>query len=344
MIEEWTDPSDRLLAIAIFGTGSAAEAERMIRAWARTKSFGDGRVSSVELSVGAAVTLQLATDKVFVKVWPCDVDPKALSAQLQVQAGLAACGFPAPRLLTEPSRLGPGWAAAMEYKRDGVATDVRVPGVRRAMAAGLSQFVRLSGSYRDMEGLPHRLLPDRIWPRPHNVLFDFEATTQGAEWIDDIARTALAAMRSATSRIVVGHLDWSAKNMRMGPESIAVVYDWDAVFLDRETFVIGAAAAHFPMTWELDVSGNPEAREVLAFVQEYEEARGQAFTSTELEEIAASATSARIRHAASTRAILAGRFFAAKPEGQWSLPFRVGELLPRGSLGVFTLLDCAGAA
>jgi len=129
--------------------------------------------------------------------------------------------------------------------------------------------------------------------RPHNVLFDFETTAQGAEWTDDIARTALAVMRPATSRIVVGHLDWSAKNMRMGPQGIAVVYDWDAVFLDRETFVVGAAAAHFPMTWELDVPGIPDAREVMAFVQEYEEARGQAFRDTELEEVAASATYAR---------------------------------------------------
>lgn len=293
MIEEWTDQYDKLLASSVFGTDSAAEAERMIRDWARTRGFGDGRVNSVELSVGAAVTLQLATNEVFVKVWSGAADPKALSAQLQVQAGLAACGFPAPRVLTDLSRLGPGWAAAMEYKRDGVATDVRVPGVRRAMAAGLWQFVRLSESYRDIEGLPHRLLPERIWPRPHNVLFDFEATAQGAEWLDDIARTALAVMRSATSRIVVGHLDWSAKNMRMGPHGIAVVYDWDAVFFDRETFVLGAAAAHFPMTWELDVSGVPDAREVMAFIQEYEEARGQLFRDTELEEIAASATYAR---------------------------------------------------
>ena len=164
MIEEWTDRYDRLLARSVFATDRADEAERMILAWARTRGFGDGQVSAVEISVGAAVTLQLARDKVFVKVWSGEADPKALSAQLQVQAGLAASGFPAPRVLTEFSPLGPGWAAAMEYKRDGVATDVRVPGVRRAMAAGLLQFVRLSESCRDMEGLPQRLLPEGIWP------------------------------------------------------------------------------------------------------------------------------------------------------------------------------------
>lgn len=81
--------------------------------------------------------------------------------------------------------------------------------------------------------------------------------------------------------------------MRMGPENIAVVYDWDAVFLDHETFVVGAAAAHFPTTWELEVSGIPEASDVLAFVRDYEESRGQKFTRTEMEEVAASATYSR---------------------------------------------------
>ena len=128
MIDEWTSWDDRLLASGVFGTDRTGEAERIIRTWAKTHGFGDGRVSSVELSVGAAVTLQLATEKVFVKVWSGEADPKALSAQLQVQARFAACGFPAPHVLTELSRLGPGWAAAMEYKRDGVATDVRVSG------------------------------------------------------------------------------------------------------------------------------------------------------------------------------------------------------------------------
>jgi hypothetical protein len=92
MIEEWTDRYDRLLASSVFGTDRADEAERMIRAWARARGFGDGRVSSVELSVGAAVTLQLATDEVFVKVWPGEADPKALSAQFQVGQPLWSIG------------------------------------------------------------------------------------------------------------------------------------------------------------------------------------------------------------------------------------------------------------
>src|ERR1700739_3402233 len=110
MIKEWTDRYDMLLASSIFGTEKADEAEQMIRTWARTSGLGDGRVRKVELSVGAAVTLQLATNEVFVKVWSGEADPKELSAQLQAQARLAAYGFPAPRVITEVWPLGPGWA------------------------------------------------------------------------------------------------------------------------------------------------------------------------------------------------------------------------------------------
>ena len=74
-------------------------------------------------------------------------------------------------------------------------------------------------------------------------------------------------MRNAKSRIVVGHHDWSAKNMRMGAGRIAVLYDWDAVFVDREAFVLGTAAAHFPVTWKLPVPETPSVDEVRAFVR-----------------------------------------------------------------------------
>ena len=46
----------------------------------------------------------------------------------------------------------------------------------------------------------------------------------------------------------------------MGPDGIAVLYDWDSVFLDREAFVVGNAAANFRITSELDVPTVPAVR------------------------------------------------------------------------------------
>jgi hypothetical protein len=183
----------------------------------------------------------------------------------------------------------------MAYKMDGEPTDTRIAGVRRRMARGLAQFIAEADHSRDVAGLPRRQLPieGSIWPAPHNALLDFAATGDGAEWIDETTSDALVTMRKASSRIVVGHHDWSAKNMRMGADGIAVVYDWDAVFPDREAFVLGSAAAHFPVTWELSVPETPTIEEVRAFEREYEQERGTPLTSRELAEAAASATYAR---------------------------------------------------
>jgi hypothetical protein len=294
MIEN--DAEDRLLARSIFGTDDRKTVESMILDWTGQQGFTPKAVCRVELSIGAVVTVDLCDrTRLCVKVWPTASNPRALSAQVAVQRAMAERRFPAPAVLSEVSPLGPGWAVVMAYNRAGFPTDARVPGVRTKMAGGLADFIVMAAAYRELECLPSRQLPPEgaIWPNPHNALFDFEATAQGAEWIDAIASKALETMRSATSLIVVGHLDWSAKNMRMNESGIAVLYDWDAVFLDREAFVLGAAAAHFPVTWELDVPGTPSVSEVVAFIRDYEHARGTPLTLSELAETAAGATYAR---------------------------------------------------
>ena len=328
MIESWTDPEDRLLARSVFGTDDLGTARGMILDWVARRGFGRARVTAVELSVGAVATVVLADgSRIVVKVWPGAADARSLAAQMGVQAAMAARGFPAPAVLTGLSALGPGWAIGMAYDRAGVPTDARVPGVRRAMAAGLARFVAEAEACRGVDGLPRWPLPpgEAIWSTPHNVLFDFDATTRGAEWIDEVAGPALRAMRSAESRVIVGHRDWSAKNMRTGPGGIAVLYDWDAVSLDREAFVVGSAAAHFPVTWELDVPETPSVREVAAFVREYEEARGAPFSRPELAEVAAAATYARAYKARCEHAIDPGgaRWRGSSREGlERDGPFR----------------------
>lgn len=67
-------------------------------------------------------------------------------------------------------------------------------------------------------------------------------------------------MAIGLARFVVGHHGWSAKHMRVVLGEMAVLYDCDAVFLDRETFILGSAAAHFPVTWELGRAGDAEDR------------------------------------------------------------------------------------
>ena len=198
------------------------------------------------------------------------------------------------------------------------------------MAAGLAHFVVQAKACRGIPGLPQRFPPPEgvTWPEPHSALFDFKATASGAEWIDEAARKALSAMRSAGSRTVVGHHDWNAKNMRMGPDGVAALYDWNAVFLDREAFVLGSAAAHFPVTWELDVPETPEVEEVAAFVRECEQARSTPFTCSELADVEVGATYARAYTARCEHAIDSGaaRWHGSSRESLWDNgPFRFDQ-------------------
>ena len=52
--------------------------------------------------------------------------------------------------------------------------------------------------------------------------------------------------------------------------------------LDREPILVGSAAATFTATWYLDVGSKaPDPDELVHFVEEYEEARGSAFSKLE---------------------------------------------------------------
>ncbi len=89
-------------------------------------------------------------------------------------------------------------------------------------------------------------------------------------------------MDGYASRVVVGHADWSVKHFRFRGGEIWVVYDWDSLRLDRETMILGTAAATFPGTWNLHVpSRAPSPEEMRAFVEEYEAARDEPFSGQE---------------------------------------------------------------
>jgi hypothetical protein len=291
------DIEDALLARNIFGTDDPALVVDMIFEWLRTRfDSSPDHMLSFEMSVGAAAGARLKDgSNIFIKVWPGNQDVAVLDAQLRVQGALARNGFPAPGIILQPCRLGPGHAAAMEFDRSGVPVDARMPDVRSAMAKCLSRLICDAADLATIDNLPKRQLPSRhdVWPAPHNALFDFGGTAAGAEWIDDLARETLGKLSAAQGAVVVGHHDWSAKNMRMGEDEIAVVYDWDAVYLDRETAFVGSAAAHFPVTWELPVPETPTPEEMSAFLAAYQSARGDPFSKRELDEIAAYATYAR---------------------------------------------------
>jgi len=111
-----------------------------------------------------------------------------------------------------------------------------------------------------------------LYPPPHSTLFDFEATAAGAEWIDAIARDALAVLDTEDAPEVLAHTDWSARNVRFGSASLVAVYDWESVSLTTEARAVGVAAATWRSLGELHDPG-PTVEEIDAYLDAYAEAR-----------------------------------------------------------------------
>jgi hypothetical protein len=109
-----------------------------------------------------------------------------------------------------------------------------------------------------------------LWPEPHK--FDFDATSEGAGEIDEIASRAAARMEAGP--LVLGHQDFSIKHFRFGGGGeITIVYDWDSLSIDYESVALGGAAATHTAALHARVY-QPSVEDTLAFVNAYEAERG----------------------------------------------------------------------
>ena len=261
----------------VLGTLDAAE----IRARVRELEPETAEIFFFAASVGALFgVIRRDGTRVAIKVHKRHEDDAYFTAMQQVQSALADAGFPAPR-----PRGRRGQATLEEWLDEGVFRDAHEPEVRRAMARELVRLHRLATDSGVRPRRPFFPLGDEaLWPTPHNVLFDFEATVDGAEWIDEIARAAKRARDAGAGAEVVGHTDWSAKHVRFDADLRAVaVYDWDSLDTQPEPLLVGNAAGSFTYTEELehDVFLWPNAEEALAFIEDYEAARGAPFDDEE---------------------------------------------------------------
>jgi hypothetical protein len=261
----------------VLGTLDAAE----IRARVRELEPETAEIFFFAASVGALFGVARRDgSRVAIKVHKRYEDEGYFTAMQQVQSALVAAGFPAPRPLGRR-----GQATFEEWLDEGVFRDAHEPDVRRAMARELVRFHRLATASGIRPRRPFFPLgAEALWPTPHNALFDFEATVEGAEWIDEIARAAKRARDIGAGVEVVGHTDWSAKHIRFDDDLRPLaVYDWDSLDTQSEPLLVGNAAGSFTYTEELehDVFPWPNAQEALAFIEDYEAAREAAFDEEE---------------------------------------------------------------
>jgi hypothetical protein len=293
-INQWNTP---FVEQAIFGTGDAVEIAGQVNVFC-TAHLGVPVADYLfyESSQGAVFGIQLSDGRrVVLKAHQPDRPLDFLSAVYDVQRYLADHDYPCPRPLIGPMPIGYGHATVEELVDTGTYADAHHPTIRRLMAEKLAQLANLTQDIKNISGLQStalgRRLPEGVlWPTPHNRIFDFEATTSGAEWIDALARKARQELAHGVGEMVISHSDWSVKHFRFQNEKVRIIYDWDSLALDRETVIVGEAARGFTMTWHLDVLITPSQNEALAFVKEYETFRGKTFTGDERATIAAAAT------------------------------------------------------
>ena len=292
---------------SILGTADPEEIARRLDGFCEAHlGSGMGEVIFCDLSVGASFGLRLGDGRrVFLKAYPPDRPHEFLGAVRRVQGHLFEQGFPAPRPLAGPAPFGPGLATVDDFVDEGEHADPHDPSIRRTMAKTLVRLIDLAREVPDVRGLdkgwrwPKK---GKLWPEPHNALFDFEATVAGAEWIDEVAEEAKRIIDGFDGGVVVGHTDWSVDQMRFEDDQVAVVYDWDSLRPEKEIMVVGHGASHFSATWHSGVPNPPSPEETWLFVEEYEAARGKPFSEQERRATAAAAIygvayTARCEHA-----------------------------------------------
>lgn len=255
------------------------------------------------------------------------VADRHLEAVRRVQAHLVAHGFPSPEPLLGPTPLAAGTAIVEALLVRGRRADAHEPPVRRLTARTLARLVELCRPLLSAPDVGAALSrgpqPTSLWPVPHDRRFDFERTAEGAEWIDRLAAEAHARCRAAPGRLVIGHNDWRVEHLRFEDDRIVAVYDWDSLIVEREPILVGHAAHAFTADWSVEgLRCVPALEECRAFVAEYEDGRGQAFTAPERAAVdaglvAAAAYGARCEHSDARTAFGTGplRPAAAIPSG-----------------------------
>lgn len=280
---------------AAFGTTEPAAIAAEIERFARDELGSSiGEPMFFESSVGSVFGIRLADGReVVIKVHQPHEPLEYLNAVHIVCCHLNESGFPCPRPLLAPTPLALGHGTVEELRVDGDWVDAHDPAVRGTMAELLAELAVVASDLVDLPGLRPGLLSrvdeGRLWPRPHSAIFDFEASSSGAEWIDELALQARHALLQPAGKRVVGHVDWSVKHFRFRDGDVSAVYDWDSLAVEREPVVVGQAARAFTFTWRIPVRLAPSLDESRAFLSEYESARGVPFTSAERETAGAAA-------------------------------------------------------
>ncbi|SDS59600.1 Phosphotransferase enzyme family protein [Friedmanniella luteola] len=272
---------------AVHGAVTSDQLRAFLDAWARDRlgagiaevRFRAGRIDAVwgvELRDGRPVVI---------KAHRTPVDLEAARATVDAQRALAAAGFPCPLPLAGPEELD-GRVLTAETLLPGPRPDGRDPAVRRLLADGLAHHVEILRALPDLVG---RAGPgpswcryqDGPWPVPHDTLVDLRSTPDEFGWLDALGRRAADQVleHRVDAEVVTGHADWYAGNTAVVDGRLVGVFDWELV-ADTEAVIAGFAASCYASS-ATGGGGLSTPEEAVAFLQDYEQVRGQPWTGSE---------------------------------------------------------------
>jgi hypothetical protein len=284
-LREW-DPSPPFVELAVFGTHKTNAIADMIDTFCSHAL--SARVASGlfhQSSIGSVTGVALDDGRrVVIKAHQPQRPPQLLAEIARIQNHLAERGLFAPKVVAGPLALGHGHAMVEPFIDVGATANARRPEVCRALAYGLRSIITACEMLVASTSLGPGLLSAReapLWPIPHSKLFDFAATSPGAEWIDEIAVRAREQMRPA-GVYVIGHNDWREEHVRFLEGDPVWAFDWDSLCRDLEPALIGSVAHGFTADFSRgDQRQAPTPKEALGFISDYEEARHARFSAEE---------------------------------------------------------------
>ena len=310
LIAQARDPALHAVEHSVFGTADPDRIARLLTRFcvARLGTPPAG-ASFYGSSVGCVIGLGLESgEDVVIKAYQRHWQFPFLAAVQEVQRRVAVGGLPCARPLLGPAPLSPDHetlAVVESWLPDPGMRAITSTRARRVSAAGLARQISLCDGLHGAEALRHHPLrtpPAALYPEPHSPHFDFEGSAKGAEWIDALARKAVAIRAGDVTRAVISHTDWSARNVRLDEERLLAVYDWDSVAKVEESTGVGQAALTWRVTAEPGGTTYPSADEVASFVRDYEDAAGHRLSAEQWRATGAAAAytlayTARCEHA-----------------------------------------------
>lgn len=279
----------------VFRTRSPAEIDSIVdRFCVRELGAGISKVLFRATSVGVVFGVRLDDGRrVVVKAHQPRETGARLEAVHAIQRDLHRAGLPCPQPLAGPVVLVDGQATVETLLDQGEFRDTHNPACRALIAQALAWHLEITGRRPSPEALVggwSLFDGGGLWPvHAHSPIFDFQATSAGAEWIDTLAAHAKSVL-DPTGQPITGHSDWSGKHFRFADGQITAIYDWDSLAVRTEATLVGVAAMTYTTRFDLpDVPRAPTPEEMSAFVEEYSTAREHPLGRLERDQIAAHA-------------------------------------------------------